>query len=77
MLTRAQSKSELWNPFRLGWITASVVKSVITTSIDYPSKTVVLKICYPNINSFSTPATKYFIFSYNCGVVLILIIFIA
>ena len=69
MLTRAQSKSELWNSFRLGRITASVVKSVITTSIDNPSKTVVLKICYPNINSFSTPATKYFIFSYNFRVV--------
>ncbi|EFX67064.1 hypothetical protein DAPPUDRAFT_331416 [Daphnia pulex] len=59
ILTRAQSKSELWNAFRIGRITASVVKSVITTSIANPSKSVLLKICYPNINSVNTPATKW------------------
>ena len=74
MLTRAHSKSELLNAFRIGRNTASVVKSVITTSIANPFKSVVLKICYLNINSFSTPATKYFIFSYTFSVGFILII---
>lgn len=76
ILTRAQSKSELWNAFRIGRITASVVKSVITTSIANPTKSVLLKICYPNINSVNTPATKYFIFSYTFSVVFIIIIFV-
>ncbi|KAK4014747.1 hypothetical protein OUZ56_027255 [Daphnia magna] len=58
-LTRKQSKSENWNKYRRGRVTASMVKSVVSTKIDNPAKTTVMKSCYPMINTFTTEATKW------------------
>lgn len=63
-LTRKQSKSENWNKYRRGRVTASMVKSVVSTKIDNPAKTTVMKSCYPMINTFTTEATKYISMSF-------------
>lgn len=57
-LTRSQSKSKLWFSYRIGRITASVVKSVVSTSVDTPALSLIQKICQPNA-SFHAKQTEY------------------
>lgn len=57
--TREQKKSKWWMIFRVGRITASVLKEVCCTSVTKPSISLVKKICYPEQTYFSTPSTKY------------------
>ncbi|KAG0428508.1 hypothetical protein HPB47_024511 [Ixodes persulcatus] len=56
--TRAQSKCPKWYTYRAGRITASTMKSVCSTSVEKPSLSVLKRICYPEDNKFSTPATR-------------------
>ncbi|XP_048590107.1 uncharacterized protein LOC125573589 [Nematostella vectensis] len=53
--TRAQANSLAWHDMRVGRITASIAHSVLHTSMEKPSKSLILKICTqgPEIN---TPA---------------------
>lgn len=46
--TRGQALSTDWHEQRQGRITASVIKSVMTTTLDNPSNTVVNQICHPH-----------------------------
>lgn len=55
--TRLQSKSGLWKRFRNGRITASNFYDVLHTSIENPSKSLILKICYGT--NFKTEATEW------------------
>ncbi|CAN8014073.1 unnamed protein product, partial [Ixodes persulcatus] len=57
--TRAQSKCPKWYTYRAGRITASTMKSVCSTSVEKPSLSVLKRICYPEDNKFSTPATRW------------------
>lgn len=59
MATKNQSSSTWWFQFRAGRITASNLKSVCRTSIKRPARTVVSKICYPELTKFSSKATEY------------------
>ena len=56
--TREQSKSELWYRARSGVITASNFWAVVI-DIAEPSKSLIMKICYPSKSRFSTEATDY------------------
>lgn len=58
-LTRMQSKCQLWNKYRQGRITSSVVYAVTKTNLGHPSRSLVQKICYPQSCIFQTEATKY------------------
>lgn len=53
--TASQHLSPTWFEQRIGRITASVAKSVTTTSTLTPAKTTVLKICEPNAAFYSKP----------------------
>ena len=53
--TASQHLSSTWFEQRIGRITASVAKSVISTPISTPAKTTVLKICEPNAAFYSKP----------------------
>ena len=57
--TRLQSHSKLWYKFRAGRVTASKMKAVCRTSIDRPSKSLILSICYPELFRFTTAATRW------------------
>ena len=57
--TREQSKSELWYRARSGVITASNFRACCHTDIAEPSKSLIMKICYPSKSRFSTEATDY------------------
>lgn len=57
--TRNQYLSPWWFKFRTGRITASMFKSVCSTSIDNPSKTIVMEICYPELEPYESDAMKY------------------
>ena len=57
--TREQSKSELWYRARSGVITASNFRACCHTDIAEPSKSLIMKICYPSNSRFSTEATDY------------------
>lgn len=57
--TRTQSSCELWKLLRIGRVTASVLKNVLTTKIDKPSLSLLKTICYPDESYFSTQATRY------------------
>lgn len=57
--TKGQWKCALWKTFRIGRITASVLKRAISTKIDTPSLSLLKTICYPDTTYFSTQATRY------------------
>lgn len=57
--TREQSKSNLWFQARAGVITASQFKKTCHSDVSQPSKSLILKICYPHKNKFKTDATSY------------------
>ncbi|CAN7941855.1 unnamed protein product [Ixodes pacificus] len=57
--TRAQSKCAKWYSYRAGRITASVMKSVCSTSVTQPSISLLKKICYPEQNTFTSAATAW------------------
>lgn len=57
--TREQSKCSKWYAYRAGRITASVMKSVCTTSVSQPSVSLVKRICYPEKQKFSSAATEW------------------
>ena len=58
--TRKQASSNAWYRYRAGRITASNLKSVVSTKPDSPSITVIKKVCYPESYSFAgNKATKW------------------
>ena len=57
--TKSQSKSNLWFKARAGVITASNFKSCCTSNLAMPSKNLIMKICYPMKNTFTSEATAY------------------
>ena len=57
--TREQAKSDLWFQARAGVITASRFKACCHTDLSQPSKSLVLQVCYPQKNKFSTEATRF------------------
>lgn len=58
-LTRQQAKCPAWFKYRAGRVTASIMKSVCSTTTTQPSISLVKKICYPEQNRFSTAATQW------------------
>ena len=58
-LTRLQSKCHLWGIHRAGRITASNMKSVLCTSCDKPSLSLIKKLCYPEVYKFSNAAVSW------------------
>lgn len=59
LLTRNQSKSNLWFKHRAGRITASVLRSACHTSVNKPSISLIKKICYPKEYKIETEATAW------------------
>ena len=57
--TRKQSLSKTWYDQRAGRITASIMHIVVHTSLCSPSLSLVKTICYPEVFSFSSPATDW------------------
>lgn len=57
--TFTQSKKNSWFKFRAGRITASKFKSVVVTSLDKPSISVIKNICYPVKVNFKSAAIKW------------------
>ncbi|XP_021694751.1 uncharacterized protein LOC110674771 [Aedes aegypti] len=59
--TRDQFKSDLWNWVRIGRITASILKSVVNASNEFPppKRCTLRSICHPYGINFETPATLY------------------
>ena len=57
--TREQSGSKVWFQQRAGRITASKLKSSISTDITQPSKSLIRGICYPESNQFRFRATVW------------------
>ncbi|XP_058838820.1 uncharacterized protein LOC131694265 [Topomyia yanbarensis] len=57
--TRAQSSCDLWSLMRIGRVTASMLKNVLSTKIENPSISLLNAICYPDKSYFSTQATRY------------------
>ncbi|XP_029730491.2 uncharacterized protein LOC109425600 [Aedes albopictus] len=57
--TRGQCKCDTWKTFRIGRITASILKKVVSTNINTPSMSLLKTICYPDTAYFTTQATTY------------------
>ena len=57
--TRSQCKNPLWFKFRVGRITASLMKRVCKTDPDKPSQSLVKQICYPELIKFTSKATQW------------------
>ena len=57
--TREQSKSRVWFQQRSGRVTASKLKSVISTDPSKPSKSLIKSICYLDKCRFFSTACKY------------------
>lgn len=57
--TKDQSRSPQWFQHRAGRVTASVMKSVCTTSTDKPSVSLVKKVCYPEKEQLAVPAVMW------------------
>ncbi|KAH9360906.1 hypothetical protein HPB48_003595 [Haemaphysalis longicornis] len=57
--TREQAKCRKWFSFKAGQITASNAKAVSRTSTTYPSKSLIVRICYPEENQFWSPQTAW------------------
>ena len=58
-LTKLQQGSQLWFDFRSGRVSASVFYDVCHTTISKPSKSLLMKICYPLKCKFSSPQTDW------------------
>ncbi|KAH9359995.1 hypothetical protein HPB48_019309 [Haemaphysalis longicornis] len=57
--TKDQSWSPQWFLHRARRVTASVIRSVCTTSIDKPSLSLVKKVCYPQKEKLAVPAVMW------------------
>jgi hypothetical protein len=57
--TRDQADSRLWFRHRTGRVTASRFKAACHTNKETPSRSLIMSICYPELNKFSTTATKW------------------
>ncbi|XP_060785079.1 uncharacterized protein LOC132891482 isoform X2 [Neoarius graeffei] len=57
--TRKQSSNKMWFQQRAGRITASVFKAAARTSPANPSRSLIMRICYPQNYEFSTAATRW------------------
>ncbi|XP_048582277.1 uncharacterized protein LOC125561824 [Nematostella vectensis] len=57
--TRDQSDSKLWFSQRAARITASKFKACCSTNPEFPSRSLVKVICYPEAHKFSSAATKW------------------
>ena len=58
-LTLRQSNSASWFRYRAGRVTASRFRQVLHTDPHKPSLSLLKSICYPEVNRFSTRATKW------------------
>ena len=58
-MTCDQDKSKQWFRFRAGRITTFRFKQAVCTNPDQPSLYLLKGICYPEINKFTTTATKW------------------
>ena len=58
-MTRDQSNCRLWFRLRAGRITASKLKGVCSTDPAFPSLSLIMAICHPELSRFSTAATRY------------------
>ena len=58
-MTRDQSNCRLWFRLRAGRITASKLKGVCSTDPTFPSLSLIMAICHPELSRFSTAATRY------------------
>ena len=57
--TRQQAKSKMWFQQKSGRVTASRLKSVITTDASQPSVSLIKSICYPDAHKFYSVACSY------------------
>lgn len=57
--TRQQANSKLWFKYRAGRITASNMKAVCRTNSMNPSKSLIKKICYPDLFVFNSKQTDW------------------
>ena len=57
--TKDQSKSRIWFQQRAGRVTASKLKSAISTNLSNPSTSLIKSICYPDKCQFFSTACKY------------------
>lgn len=56
--TRGQSSNKAWYTYRAGRITSSLMKSAARTSHSMLAQSLIKRICYPQLYSFSTAATR-------------------
>ena len=57
--TQQQAKSKVWFQQKSGRVTASRLKSVISTDVSQPSLSLVKAICYPDAHQFYSAACSY------------------
>ena len=57
--TRQQAKSKVWFQQKSGRVTASRLKSVISTDVSQPSVSLIKSICYPDGHKFFSAACTY------------------
>ena len=57
--TREQAKPEVWFQARSGVITASRFRQCCHSDVSQPSRSLILQVCYPQKNKFSSDATDY------------------
>ena len=57
--TKDQANSRLWFRMRTGRITASQFKNACRTDPAFPSHSLIMSICYPELTRFSTEATRW------------------
>lgn len=58
-ITREQHKNWIWEKLRVGRVTGSIFKSVCRGRLKTPSKTLLMKMCYPELSKFVSAATEY------------------
>ena len=56
--TRGQSSKKSWFTFRSGRLTASLIRCATKTSHAMPSQSLIKRMCYPELYTFSTKATR-------------------
>ncbi|XP_019858639.1 PREDICTED: uncharacterized protein LOC109586852 [Amphimedon queenslandica] len=57
--TRGQSSKKSWFVFRSGRLTASLIRNAVKTNHASPSQSLIKRICYPELFSFSTKSTRW------------------
>ena len=57
--TRSQYHNRLWYRMRAGRITASKLKAVCHTDQAFPSESLVMSICHPELSKFKSTATTW------------------